>query len=108
MGRARVAAGANIAFMQAQIPDLRTFRRRAREGTLTVMAGTEPEGFHLSISHPRRYPTWDEIMQARDNFTPAQMTFIQLIPPRDRWMNIHDNCFHLWQQLPCEHNGGRQ
>ena len=49
----------SVDFMLEVIPDLHTFRRRTTDGTLTVMAGTEPDGFHLSISHPRRYPTWD-------------------------------------------------
>ena len=93
-------------FMLAVIPDLHTFRRRASGGTLTVMAGTEPDGFHLSISHPHRYPTWDEICAARDRFTPRDKTFVQLLPPREQWVNVHQNCFHLWEQLPCEHNGG--
>lgn len=93
-------------FMLEAIPDLHTFRRRASGGTLTVIAGTEPEGFHLSISHPNRYPTWDEICEARDHFTPTDKTFVQELPPRDRWVNLHSNCFHLWEQIPCEHNGG--
>lgn len=95
-------------FMMEAIPDLHTFRRRTRDGTLTVMAGTEPDGFHLSISHPRRYPTWDEICEARDRFTPADKTMVQILPPRDRWVNVHEHCFHLWEQLPCEHNGGHE
>jgi hypothetical protein len=89
-------------FLAELIPDLHTFRRRAREGTLTVMAGTEPDGFHLSISHPRRYPTWDEISEARDRFTPPEKTMVMLMPPREQWVNVHQNCFHLWEQLPCE------
>ena len=87
----------SVDFMAAVIPDLRIFRRRASDGTLTVMAGTEPEGFHLSISHPRRYPSWEEICEARDAFTPADKTFVQLLPPREAWVNVHENCFHLWE-----------
>jgi hypothetical protein len=93
-------------FLLALAPDMRTFRRRAYEGTVTVMAGTEQDGYHLSISHPRRYPTWDEICDARDRFTPLDTTMVMLMPPRERWVNVHNNCFHLWAQLPCEHNGG--
>lgn len=87
----------SVSFMVAVTPDLRTFRRRTRDGTLSVMAGTEPDGFHLSISHPRRYPSWDELCEARDAFTPPEMTFVQKLPPRDRWVNLHENCFHLWE-----------
>ena len=32
-------------------------------GVIRILVGTIPNdgGIHLSISHPRRYPTWDEI-----------------------------------------------
>ena len=38
--------------------------RAYRWGEVTVFAGKEPAGWHLSISHPRRNPTWEEIKQA--------------------------------------------
>jgi hypothetical protein len=60
-----------------------------------------PEGasdlWHLSISEPSRYPTWDEIADARYQLIPDDVTMAMLLPPPDEYVNVHNNCFHLWQ-----------
>lgn len=53
--------------------------------------------WHLSIAHPRRYPTWDELGEARDRLLPEDGWFCMAHPPREFWANIHPNCLHLWQ-----------
>jgi hypothetical protein len=53
--------------------------------------------WHLSISHPHRYPTWDEISEARYLLTPDGVTMAMLLPPRSEYVNVHDTVFHLWQ-----------
>jgi len=42
--------------MSCPVPFCRAFRR----GNLKVFCGKEPTGWHLSISHPGRYPSWKE------------------------------------------------
>lgn len=54
-------------------------------------------GYHLSISHAHRYPTWDEITRARYDLVPHDVTMIQVLPPMGEYVNLHPNCFHLWQ-----------
>lgn len=67
-------------------------------GEISVFVGQEPQiGWHLSISHPRRYPTWDEIKAARYDLVPRDVTMAMLLPPPDEFVNIHQNCFHLHQ-----------
>ncbi len=67
-------------------------------GDLSVFVGEEPDtGWHLSISHPRRYPTWDEIKTARYDLVPPDVTMVMILPPVSDFVNIHQNCFHLWQ-----------
>ena len=67
-------------------------------GEVTVFVGVEPLiGWHLSISHPYRYPTWDEIKAARYDLVPHDVTMAMLLPPPDEFVNIHQNCFHLHQ-----------
>lgn len=51
--------------------------------------------YHLSISHPTRYPTWAEIKFARYQILPDNITMAMLLPPQDQFVNIHPNCFHL-------------
>jgi len=54
---------------------------------------------HLSISHPRRYPFWDEILDARYAFFSNTETVIQIMPPESEYVNLHPNCFHLWSPI---------
>jgi hypothetical protein len=71
--------------------DVRIFRC----GMLTVFVATENGMLHLSISHPMRYPNWDEIKAARYDLLPNDMTFALLLPPMQQYVNTHRNCFHL-------------
>lgn len=76
-------------------------------GHLSVLIAKEPTGWHLSISHrfdvlgpngypsPGRYPTWDEIADARYDLLPDEVTMAMLLPPRDQYVNIHPTTFHL-------------
>jgi hypothetical protein len=58
-------------------------------------------GHHISISHPYRYPTWDEIKAARYDLLPDDVTMAMLLPPIRQYVNRHDYCFHL-HQIPNE------
>jgi hypothetical protein len=89
---------------------LRLYQLDVADGHLTVVVGAETAGrdeprWHLSVSHrtnehppkPGRYPTWDEIKDARYRFMPANMYVAQILPPPDEWVNAHDTTFHLWE-----------
>ena len=77
--------------------------RMYTKGNLQVLVCKEPTGstarllWHLSISHPDRYPTWDEICDARYALLPDDCVMAQLLPPRREYVNLHPNCFHLWE-----------
>lgn len=83
------------------------YARKVSDGFLQVIVALEPEiGWHLSISHasgPRltRYPTWDEIADARYRFVPNDVTMAMLLPPREQYVNLMETCFHL-HQIPTE------
>jgi hypothetical protein len=64
-------------------------------GRLTVMVSRDDGKWHMSVSHPTRYPTWDEIRDARYEFIPDEITMAMFLPPRDQYINVHENCFHL-------------
>ena len=67
-----------------------------RWGDCQVFVGQEPIiGWHLSVSVPYRYPTWDEIAAARYDLVPDEVTMAMFLPPRAEYVNIHNNCFHL-------------
>lgn len=85
------------------------FRRYALDDC-TILVDQEPVGkggrleWHLSISHPSRYPTWDEIKTARYELTPSDRTMALLLPPPGEYVNVaaQDNVFHLWE-IPAPH-----
>jgi len=55
------------------------------------------ELWHVSISHPDRYPTWDEVADVRYELVPDGVTMALLLPPRDEYVNVHATTMHLWQ-----------
>lgn len=59
--------------------------------------GNGDKRWHLSISHPARYPHWDEIRDCRYDLLPLGVTFAMLLPPPGEYVNVHPNTFHLWE-----------
>lgn len=102
-------AMADITAAATGAPGLRIYQRDVEDGHLSVMVGAEASEngprWHLSISHrtngrdprPGRYPTWDEIKDARYRFMPGDITVAQILPPEDEYVNVHSTTFHLWQ-----------
>lgn len=87
-------------------PDLRVYNKLAKDGTFVrAMVGTIPgHGKHLSISgmmrvgkylQPGRYPTWDEIKDARYRFVDDRIEMVMHLPPKSEYVNVHQSCFHL-------------
>jgi len=51
---------------------------------------------HLSISKKDRYPTWDEIVMVKEKFL-GDIDVAMILPKKEDYINLHENCFHLWQ-----------
>jgi hypothetical protein len=74
-------------------------------GECSVIVAREPDTdgyyrWHLSVAHPSRYPSWDEIKTARYSLSelkdvPVMAQLLPLLASDDEWVNAHDNCFHL-------------
>jgi hypothetical protein len=62
-----------------------------------VIVSYEPNGWHLSISHPSRNPTWEEIRTARYELVPDQVKMAMILPPKAEYVNVHEFCFHLYE-----------
>lgn len=73
-------------------PTTRGFRT---ESGCTVLVAREPQGWHLSIAHTDRYPTWDEIADVRYALLPDEICAAIIMPPKSEYVNIHNNCFHV-------------
>jgi hypothetical protein len=63
----------------------------------TILCGIEPQGWHISISHKDRYPTWDEIKTVRYKLAPKDIAMSMIFPTEKDYVNIHENCFHLYE-----------
>lgn len=61
----------------------------------SIIIDRESGKWHMSISHPRRLPTWNEIRDARYLLLPADITMAMILPPPQQYVNLHPFCFHL-------------
>ena len=68
-----------------------------KKGENKILVSIDDGLWHLSISHKDRYPTWDEIKSAREEHLPMDKTFAMYFPPSEEYVNLHQNCFHLWE-----------
>jgi hypothetical protein len=80
------------------------FVRSVSDGTLSLCVADEPQiGWHLSISFRdhkgflTRYPQWDEIADARDQFLPNDLSFVMHLPTTEEYVALHDTTFHIHQ-----------
>jgi len=73
--------------------------RRFKMGQCTIFASPPHEnvGWHLSMSHPTRYPSWDEIAKARYELLPNDCDFVMVLPKPEDYISIHENCFQVWE-----------
>ena len=72
------------------------------DGALTVLATEEPHNgtkwLHISISCPRRPPTWDEIKFCKRTFM-GDVVAVMILPQEADYVNIHPYCFHLYHRI---------
>ena len=71
------------------------FRWKGKHIAITIDAGL----WHLSAAcnHTMGYY---ELKEIRYTFLPNAMFVAQVFPPREDFVNVHENCFHLWQLAP--------
>jgi hypothetical protein len=64
---------------------------------LSVITSRDGGSLHLSIAHPERYPTWDEIVTAWRWYAGPDVEGVMVVPRESEHVNLHSNCFHVWQ-----------
>ena len=52
---------------------------------------------HVSVSHERRCPSWDEMCWVKHLFFEPNECVVQYHPPASDYVNVHPNCLHLWR-----------
>lgn len=80
------------------LPDGIPFEPGARAyhlGECKVLVGrNEKAGWHISIAHSDRFPTWDEVRFARTKLLPPGMTLLMYVAPEEQ---LQLNVFHLFE-----------
>jgi len=71
--------------------------RRFQRGSIRAIVSKDGGSWHISVSHPHRYPKWDEIRQARYDLIQNNAYMVMILPPKEDYVNLHENCFHLWE-----------
>lgn len=75
-----------------------------RMGECSILLGGPVErgdiGWHFSIAHPTRHPTWEEQKLARYALVPDYVTMISIMPPKSEYVNLHEHCFHWHEAGP--------
>ena len=73
-------------------------------GECTILLGGPAErakiGWHFSISHPSRNPTWEEQRTFRYAEVPDDVYMVSIMPPKADYVNVHPRCFHWHEAGP--------
>jgi hypothetical protein len=67
--------------------------------SLRVIASWGAGWEHVSVSLPKRCPTWDEMKAVKEAFWPDEYPVMQLHPPKQDYVNCHPYCLHLWRPV---------
>lgn len=73
---------------------------RSSDGLTVIMSGAiEADGnrwIHVSVSHKRRMPRWQELALLKDWLIGEERNVVQVMPRRSQWVNLHENCLHMF------------
>jgi hypothetical protein len=67
-----------------------------------IIVSQQKAGWHLSITHPRHLPSWEDVRDARYAFIPDDVTMALLLPPRSEYVNVHEFCLQMYE-IPSEY-----
>lgn len=68
-----------------------------KEKGFSIIVSVDAGRWHMSVAHPVRYPMWEELKYFRYKYVPDDVTMGLLFPPLSEYVNVHPNCFHLWE-----------
>ena len=71
-------------------------------GTCTMVLGRNEHGMeHVSVAptHKFRIPSWDDMAELKDICFEDEEEVYQVHPPKSRYVNIKENCLHLWRPV---------
>jgi hypothetical protein len=54
---------------------------------------------HVSVSRANQLPSYEDLVTVKEIFIGCDAKAIMVFPPRDKHVNIHPNCLHLFSCL---------
>jgi hypothetical protein len=63
------------------------------------MTDNETGWQHVSVSHPSRCPTWEEMCSLKDLFWEPEQVVVQFHPRASEYVNNVRYCLHMWRWL---------
>ena len=75
------------------------FKVFANGRSFLVIASNGGGWEHVSVSLPRRCPTWEEMCMVKDIFWGEEECVVQFHPPKSESINVHPYCLHLWKKI---------
>lgn len=93
-----ITDGANGAFMIPCDGAMLAVICSDASGWSTKVLG-ETKWEHVSVSVRSRCPTWKEMDFVKRIFWRDDETVLQFHVPRDRHINMHETCLHLWKPI---------
>lgn len=92
MGRERIYAGEG-----RQDPQLIVGGELVPDPLREAVYDTPPDDrWHISVNGRQRVPTWDELVSIAHRIREG-VVFVVGVPPRSWWINVSENCLHLWE-----------
>lgn len=73
-------------------------------GTCSVVFGFDEDGMeHVSVSPVKKFriPSWYDMCILKDVFFEDEEEAYQIHPKKSEYVNLTENCLHLWK--PCGH-----
>lgn len=64
---------------------------------LAVVASDGMDWDHVSVSLAKRTPNWREMCFIKDLFWDEEDCIVQYHPAKSEYVNMHENCLHLWR-----------
>lgn len=70
----------------------------------SVVFGFDESGWeHVSVSpYKGKMPTWNDMCEIKDIFWNDEEVVIQIHPKKSEYVNVKDNCLHLWRHKSIE------
>ena len=58
---------------------------------------------HVSVTvDEKRTPSWEEMCIIKDTFWGSKDLVQQFHPPKEKYVNYHEYCLHLWRPIGCK------